>query len=67
MAAALERVKRQVSPRQYQMFDLHVLQNLSVAETARTLRVSVAAVYMAKSRLSRQVERALRTLRLQTD
>src|SRR5262245_60570807 len=26
MTAALEQVKRQVSPRQYQMFDLHVLQ-----------------------------------------
>jgi RNA polymerase sigma-70 factor (ECF subfamily) len=28
LAAALEAVKQQVSPRQYQMFDLHVLQEL---------------------------------------
>jgi RNA polymerase sigma-70 factor (ECF subfamily) len=49
---ALERVKGQVSAKQFQMFDLHVLQGLSVAETARTLQTTVAAVYMAKSRIS---------------
>jgi RNA polymerase sigma-70 factor (ECF subfamily) len=48
MASALEEVKRLVSPRQYQMFDLHVLQKLSVQETARTVQASVASVYMAK-------------------
>ncbi len=40
MTAALERVKRRVSPRQFQMFDLHVLQKLPVAQTARTLQAS---------------------------
>src|SRR5438105_4924190 len=32
VTAALEQVKLQVSPRQYQMFDLHVLQNLPVRD-----------------------------------
>jgi RNA polymerase sigma-70 factor (ECF subfamily) len=50
-SGALERVKCQVSPRQFQMFDLHVLQKLSVQETARTLQASVASVYMAKHRV----------------
>jgi RNA polymerase sigma-70 factor (ECF subfamily) len=50
---ALERLKRRVSTKQYQMFDLHVLQGLLVGETARCLGVSVAAVYMAKHRLAR--------------
>lgn len=57
MAVALERIKSQVRPRQYQMFDLHVVQNLSVQDTARTLRVSTAAVYMAKSRISRLLKK----------
>jgi RNA polymerase sigma-70 factor (ECF subfamily) len=54
---ALERLKARVSARQYQMFDLHVLQGLSVLETARSLGVSVASVYMAKYRLSRLLQR----------
>jgi RNA polymerase sigma factor (sigma-70 family) len=67
VATALERIKRQVSPRQYQIFDLHVLQHLSVQDTARILRVSAAAVYMATSRLSRQLGRTLKALRRQVD
>ncbi len=62
-AAALERVKRQVNPRQYQMFDLHVLQKLSAQDTARTLRVTAASVYMASSRISRLVRNAAKKLR----
>ena len=54
---ALERLKARVSAKQYQMFDLHVLQGLSVSETARSLGVSVASVYMAKYRLSRLLQR----------
>jgi len=51
--AALEQVKAQVSIAQFQMFDLHALQGLSVGEAARTLGVSQASVYMAKSRVGR--------------
>ena len=35
------------------MFDLHVLQGLSVGEAAQALGVSQASVYMAKSRVGR--------------
>ena len=62
MTAALERVKQQVSPRQFQMFDLHVRQNLSVQETARTLQASAASVYMAKHRVARLVKKEVRKL-----
>ncbi len=62
MAAALERVKCQVSPRQFQMFDLHVRQELSVADTARTLQASLASVYMAKHRVARLVKKELARL-----
>ena len=62
MAAALERVKRQVSPRQFQMFDLHVLQQLPVSETAQTLQASVASVYVAKYRVARLVKKEIEKL-----
>ena len=62
MATALDRVKQQVSPRQFQMFDLHVRQNLSVQETARTLQASVASVYMAKHRIARLVKKEVQKL-----
>ena len=62
MTTALERVKQQVSPRQFQMFDLHVQQNLSVQETARTLQASVASVYMAKHRITRLIKKEIRRL-----
>jgi DNA-directed RNA polymerase specialized sigma24 family protein len=63
MTAALEQVKRLVSPRQYQMFDLHVLQNLSVPDTARTVQTSVASVYMAKYRVRRLLKAEIRRSR----
>ncbi|MBI3848976.1 MAG: sigma-70 family RNA polymerase sigma factor [Verrucomicrobia bacterium] len=63
MAAALERVKQQVSPRQFQMFDLHVRQKLSVQETARTLQASMASVYMAKHRVARLVKKEVDRLK----
>jgi RNA polymerase sigma-70 factor (ECF subfamily) len=67
MTAALEQVKRQVSPRQYQMFDLHMLQKLSVVETAHTVQASAASVYMAKYRISRLVRRELTKLEKKAD
>jgi RNA polymerase sigma-70 factor (ECF subfamily) len=61
-AAALERVKRLVSPRQFQIFDLHVLQNWSAAEVTRILRVNVGQVYLAKHRVSALLKKTVRTL-----
>ena len=66
MAAALEQVKRQVSPKQYQMFDLHALQNLSVQHAAHTLQVSTASVYMAKHRVARLLKKAIKELQKKT-
>jgi len=59
---ALERVKARVSVKQFQMFDLHVGQGLSAAETARALGSTKAAVYMAKSRVGRLLKREIRAL-----
>jgi RNA polymerase sigma-70 factor (ECF subfamily) len=61
-AAALERVKRLVSPRQFQIFDLHVLQAWPASEVTRTLHVNVGQVYLAKHRVSALLKKTVRTL-----
>src|SRR5207245_5207283 len=45
LQAATERVKAQVSPKQYQMFELYVLREWSVRKVAATLNVNVGQVY----------------------
>ena len=61
---AMEQVKSQVSIKQLQIFDLHVRQGLSVAETARALGTTVAATYMAKSRVGRLVRKEIERIRI---
>ena len=51
--AATERVKNQVSPKQYQMFELYVLREWPVKKVAQTLGVSATQVYLAKHRVGR--------------
>jgi len=62
MATALERVKRRVSARQFQLFDLHVLQKVPVRKTASILRESAASVYMAKYRVGRLLKEEISKL-----
>jgi DNA-directed RNA polymerase specialized sigma24 family protein len=60
--SALARFKRHVSPRQFQLFELHVLQGLSVREAATAAGTTKAAVYMAKSRAGRLLKREVSKL-----
>ena len=60
--AALARVKRQVKPRQFQMFDLYVLKQWPVKEVARALDVSVTQVYVNKHRVAGVLKKALKDL-----
>ena len=62
LSRALERVKRSVSERQYQMFHLVAVQGWSMAEIVRTLKVNRAQVYMAKLRVSRLLKAELAAL-----
>jgi RNA polymerase sigma-70 factor (ECF subfamily) len=62
LAAALAKAKRRVSPEQFQLFDLHVLQNMDAREVARRLRVKLPAVYYAKYKISAMLRRELRRL-----
>ena len=62
LAAALERVKRLVSPEQYQLFDFYVLKEVPVLEVARTLEVSVGQIYLAKHRVSKLLKKEVKRL-----
>jgi RNA polymerase sigma-70 factor (ECF subfamily) len=62
LRAALERVKQTVNPAHYEMYHLHVVQGLTPREAARALGVSAAAVYLAKHRMGRLLQREIRKL-----
>jgi len=62
VGAALERVKTRVSARQYQIFDLCLLQNWSAQDVASTLGLNRAQVYLAKCRVSAIVRKEVRRL-----
>jgi RNA polymerase sigma factor (sigma-70 family) len=49
---ALEGVKKQVAPKQFQIFDLYVLQETPIEAITRALGVSAGQVYLAKHRIS---------------
>jgi hypothetical protein len=62
LRAALERVKCNVSPKQFQMFDLYVTQQWPMALVTSTLGVNAAQVYMAKMRVGRLLRTEIKTI-----
>ncbi len=52
VAAAIVNIKRQVNPRQYQIFDLYVIKQWPVGKVSKTLGVNVGQVYLAKHRIT---------------
>ena len=65
LEAAVTRVRRRVSPKQFQMFDLYVTQQWPMKLVTSTLGVNAAQVYMAKMRISRMIQAEIRTLETQ--
>jgi len=65
--AAIERVKRQVTPKQFQIFDLSVLRELSVAEVTALLKVNAAQVYLARYRVGALVKKEAKRLEAQAE
>ena len=51
--AALSRTKKLSSPKQFQIFKCHYIDEWTVRETCRTLGVNPAQVYMAKQRVGK--------------
>jgi RNA polymerase sigma factor (sigma-70 family) len=62
LEAATESVKRQVSPKHYQIFELYVLREWPVSKVAATLGVNLGQVYLAKHRVSNLLAREVKRL-----
>ena len=63
--AALERVKRRVPARQYQIYYLNVVKKLPARAVASSLGVNSAQVYLAKHRVGSLVKTEIRALQSQ--
>ena len=65
LAAAAERLARQVKARHFQVFDLYVLQHWSVLRVATELNINPASVYVIGHRLTKQLKAEVAKLREQ--
>lgn len=65
--AALARVKTQVSPKQYQIFDFYVIRQMDAQEVQDKLNVSMAQVYLAKHRVGAVLKKELAKLEVETE
>lgn len=59
---ALGSVKKQVKPRQYQIFDCYAVKGWPVHRVTKTLGVSAAQVYLAKHRVGAVLEKEIKRL-----
>ena len=64
---ALERVRKRVLPRHYQVFDLLVVRERSATEVTKALKLNRAQVYMAKHRMTKMVKAEVRELELEIE
>ncbi len=60
--SAVERVKKKVDPKQFQIFDLYVLRQWSVAKISQSLQVSSARIYLAKHRVAALVKKEIKNI-----
>jgi len=65
--AALARVKAQVSPKQYQIFDYYVVRQWDAGKVQKKLNVSMAQVYLAKHRVGSVLKKELAKLEEETE
>lgn len=65
--AALARVKAQVSPKQYQIFDCYVVKQWEAKQVQKKLNVSMAQVYLAKHRVGAVLKKELAKLEQDND
>jgi RNA polymerase sigma factor (sigma-70 family) len=59
---AVERVKKQVTATQFQIFELYVMKKWPARKVATTLRISIGRVYLAKHRVWKLVKREVKAL-----
>lgn len=61
--AALDRVRKKVDPKHFQIFDEYVMKERSVLEVGNRLRVSATQVYLVKHRVGNLVKKELEELK----
>ena len=64
---ALTSLKRTVSPKQFQIFKCHCIDEWSVKEVCKALNVNRAQVYMAKQRVGKLFKQELELVRSKDD
>jgi RNA polymerase sigma factor (sigma-70 family) len=62
LEVALQNVKGEVSARQFQIFELHVLQELPLGMLTSRLGVNIGQVYLAKHRVSQLLKKEVKRL-----
>lgn len=62
LEVALQNIKGRVTPRQYQLFSLHVLNELPARLVAERVEAKLAEVYFAKYRISSLVKKEVKRL-----
>ena len=62
LAAALTRVKRQLDPQKFQIFDFYVTREWPPEKVARTFNVTVNQVYLVKNRVTQMLRDEVRRL-----
>ena len=67
LTLALNKVRSEASPREYQLFDLYVLQQLPVRQIAKKLNVSFTRIYVAKKRIGDRVQKAAKQIDKETE
>ena len=60
--AATQNVKKQVSPKQYQIFELYIVRDWTVRKITRALGVSPGQVYLAKYRVAALLKKEAKRL-----
>src|SRR5687767_9696246 len=60
--AALARVRAEINPRHFQVFDYCVLKEWPASKVAATLGLNAAQVYLAKHRIAQAMKRAVRQI-----
>jgi RNA polymerase sigma-70 factor (ECF subfamily) len=63
LQVALEKVKQRVDPKQFQIFDLHIMKKWPVSKVARVLSINAGRVYLANHRISKMVKKEIAQLR----
>ena len=62
LKAALEKVRSQLSPTQFQIFDLNVVKEWPAGDVSKSLGVSLATVYLAKHRVATALKKEVSRL-----